>query len=194
MDTRTLNTIILFIQKAERLKSTLRSAHTATGRTESAAEHSWRLCLLVMMLAPFFEGADTEKLLKLAIVHDLAEAVCGDIPAVLQTAPGKADQERRCMAVLCADLPGDMRAGLAALWEEYEAGVTMEAKIVKALDKMETILQHNQGANPADFDYAFNLAYGKEYADAHPLLQRLRQEIDKGTMASIALKKALGAR
>ncbi len=59
-------------------------------------------------------------------------------------------------------LPAEAAARIRTLWEEYEACATPEARWVKALDKAETILQHNQGANPADFDYEFNLTYGAE--------------------------------
>ena len=49
------------------------------------------------------------------------------------------------------------------LWKEYNEAVSKEARLVKALDKAETIMQHNQGCNPAGFDYDFNLEYGQEY-------------------------------
>jgi len=52
---------------------------------------------------------------------------------------------------------------------------------VKALDKLETILQHTQGLNPADFDYEFNLGYGRRYTDATPFLAALREVLDDET-------------
>ena len=67
------------------------------------------------------------------------------------------------------------------LWMEYTDGTTKEARLVKALDKAETILQHSQGQNPADFDYAFNLSYGKEYFDSGSGLMRLRELLDEKT-------------
>ncbi|MDL2227085.1 HD domain-containing protein, partial [Deltaproteobacteria bacterium OttesenSCG-928-M10] len=75
-----------FIQKAESLKSTLRSAHTAAGRRESTAEHTWRLALLAMVLEDDFPDLDWHRILKLCLVHDLGEAIGGDIPAVDQKA------------------------------------------------------------------------------------------------------------
>ncbi|MNF15954.1 hypothetical protein D3C80_2187750 [compost metagenome] len=53
--------------------------------------------------------------------------------------------------------------------------------MVKALDKIETILQHTQGDNPPDFDYAFNLEYGRRYTDAIPFLASLRRALDEET-------------
>lgn len=171
--------ILEFLRKAENLKNTLRSAHTTKGRHESTAEHSWRLSLLVLIIASNFEGINRERLLKLAIVHDLGEAVCGDIPAVLQSdITEKSVLEREGMSTLCADLPFDLQAELLELWDEYEGASTPESCIIKALDKLETIIQHNQGENPASFNYAFNLEYGQEYMDYHPLLRQLRDILD----------------
>ena len=77
MDENTLTGILEFINKAENLKNTLRYAYTTNGKRESAAEHSWRLCLLVLVLGPYFEtdneSLDREKLLRLAVIHDLSQ-------------------------------------------------------------------------------------------------------------------------
>ena len=59
------------------------------------------------------------------------------------------------------------------------------AKLVKALDKAETIIQHNQGQNPDDFDYEFNLSYGKQYFETNPLLKEMKREIDNDTLKHI---------
>jgi putative hydrolase of HD superfamily len=67
------------------------------------------------------------------------------------------------------------------LWDEYEAASTAEARLAKALDKLETIIQHNQGVNPPTFDYDFNLRYGRQYTDTHPLLAAIRAELDAET-------------
>jgi putative hydrolase of HD superfamily len=68
-----------------------------------------------------------------------------------------------------------------SLWDEYEAATSVEARLAKGLDKLETILQHTQGANPPDFDYAFNLAYGRQYTSADPLLAAIRARLDQET-------------
>lgn len=188
-DEDTLRGVLAFLRSAENLKNTLRQSHTSTGRQESAAEHSWRLCLLILACSNLFAGLCLEKLLKLAVVHDLGEAISGDIPAVsLPQAEAKSARERRDMRVLCAPLPENLRKEFLALWEEYEAASTAEAQMVKGLDKLETLAQHNQGLNPPDFDYAFNLAYGRSHTDAHPLLQALRKSIDADTASHIVIK------
>ena len=82
-------------------------------------------------------------------------------------------------------LPKEQEQELFALWREYNDNATAEAKLVKALDKAETILQHNQGANPPDFDYDFNLDYGKQYFSGAPLLLQLRKILDDETARHI---------
>lgn len=173
---------LTFLREAERLKDVLRSAHTRSGRQESTAEHSWRLCLMAMVFGAEFGALDHCRLLKLCVLHDLGEALHGDVPAVLQDQnPNKSEVERADLHTLLQTLPERLSAEFMALWEDYEAGSSAEARIVKGLDKLETILQHNQGANPPDFDYAFNLDYGKKAMGAHPLLGQIRSLLDADT-------------
>ncbi|WP_130483266.1 HD domain-containing protein [Sphaerotilus mobilis] len=187
MNDTDLQGCLAFIREAERLKSVLRSAHTSTGRHESTAEHTWRLCLMAMVFAPHLhaEGEpplDLARVLQLCVIHDLGEAISGDIPAVEQAqVPDKSARERADLLTLMAPLPEDVRERYLALWEDYEHARTPEARVVKALDKLETILQHNQGANPASFDYAFNLVYGAKVTRGHPLIERIRAAVDADT-------------
>ncbi|HYD53696.1 MAG TPA: HD domain-containing protein [Gemmatimonadaceae bacterium] len=184
-----------FLRAAEKLKTVTRSGWTSTGRAESVAEHTWRLCLLALVLRPGLAGIDYGRLLPMLLVHDLGEAIRGDIPAPEQAAAGasKAAEERADLLALLAPLPEAMRAELTALWDEYEANATAESRVAKALDKLETILQHNQGRNPSDFDYRFNLAYGQQYTGAHPLLAEIRALLDEETEAR-ARAQGRGAR
>jgi len=182
MNIETLNGRLEFLREAERLKSVLRSAHTSSGRQESTAEHSWRLSLMAMVFADELIGLDLLKVLKLCLVHDLGEAISGDIPAVSQAAfPHKSQQERADLLHLTRTLDGGLQAEILALWEDYENAASAEAVAVKALDKLETILQHNQGINPPGFDYAFNLNYGTQYTKTTALFNTLRRLIDRDT-------------
>ncbi len=177
-----LNGCLQFLREAERLKSTLRSGHTSSGRPESTAEHTWRLCLMAMVFRTEFETLDFTKVLKLCVIHDLGEALSGDIPAVLQhSTPDKSANERADLLMLMQPLPPAMQAEFLELWEDYEYAASPEARMVKGLDKLETILQHNQGKNPPDFDYAFNLGYGQKHMDSHPLLRQIRNVLDADT-------------
>lgn len=183
MDKSELNGCIAFLQEAERLKNVLRTAHTSEGRRESTAEHSWRLALFAMLLEDELPGLDFARILKMCVIHDLGEAIHGDVPAIHQTpgAPDKSAREREDLQTLAAPLPQRLRAQLLALWDEYDAAASPEARIVKGLDKLETMIQHNQGMNPADFDYAFNLGYGTQHTARHPLLAAMREMVDEVT-------------
>jgi putative hydrolase of HD superfamily len=185
---RDLQGILDFLRASERLKVTLRSGYTTTGAQESVAEHSWRLCLMALVLHGAFPGVDLARLLAICVVHDLGEAVGGDVPAPEQArrlaadpASGKAAQERADLVSLLAPLPPATRDDLLALWDEYEAASTPEARLAKGLDKLETILQHTQGANPPGFDHGFNLGYGRAHTSGHPVLEGLRAMLDAET-------------
>ena len=182
MNIETLHGRLEFLRESERLKSILRSAHTSSGRQESTAEHSWRLSLMAMVFADELKGLDLLKVLKLCLVHDLGEAISGDIPDVSKNDfPHKSEQERADLLHLTRALDRGLQAEILALWEDYENATSAEALAVKALDKLETILQHNQGINPPGFDYAYNLTYGNQYTKNTALFNTLRGLIDQDT-------------
>lgn len=171
-----------FIRAAEQLKNVLRSAYTSTGRQESTPEHTWRLCLLAMVCQDLLPELDFEKVLKICVIHDLGEAIHGDVPAIHQTAAvDKSASERQDLLTLLSPLPAALQQEFVALWDEYDQASSAEAQAVKALDKLETIIQHSQGHNPPDFDYAFNLGYGKSYTSTHALFAQLRALADEHT-------------
>ena len=190
MDATELTGVLDFLRAAERLKSTVRSGYTSTGQQESVAEHTWRLCLMAMVLHPAFPEVDFARLVKICIIHDLGEAIHGDVPAPEQARRaaagalgGKAEQERRDLLELLGPLPVALREEIAALWDEYEAAESPEARIAKGLDKLEPIMQHNQGLNPAGFDYRFNLGYGRQHTADIPLIAQVREILDRETEA-----------
>ncbi|MBY5946626.1 HD domain-containing protein [Photobacterium rosenbergii] len=178
-----------FLRQAEQLKDTLRSAHTTQGRKESTAEHTWRLCLMAMLFEREMPEIDHAKLMQICVIHDLGEAISGDIAAVDQDPSiDKSHQERLDLQTLIAPLNLPMQQHILALWDEYEQAETLEAKVAKGLDKLETLIQHNQGLNPDDFDYEFNLHYGKKYTDQHPLLAAIREIVDQDTASRVGTK------
>ena len=177
-----LDGVLEFLRAAERLKDTRRSAWTGEGERESVAQHTWRVCLMAVVFAGEYPEVDVARLLKICVVHDLGEAIGGDIPAIDQDpAEPKAAEEREDLLELTRPLPPRVRDEITALWDEYEAAETPEARLAKALDKLETILQHTQGRNPPDFDYAFNLGYGRRHTRGDPLIEALRDILDRET-------------
>jgi putative hydrolases of HD superfamily len=174
--------VLTFLRAAERLKTVLRSGWTSAGERESVAEHTWRLCLMAMLLYGRTPGIDFARLLKMCLIHDLGEAIGGDVPAPAQK-PGesKAGREREDLIELIEPLPQHLHSEILQLWDEYDAASSTEARIAKGLDKLETILQHNQGRNPPGFDYAFNLDYGARYTALDPIMVAVRQSLDQET-------------
>jgi putative hydrolase of HD superfamily len=168
---------VAFFRAAERLKDTTRSGRTPDGRLESVADHTWRLCLMALALEDDLPEIDTGRLLRMLVVHDLGEAIGGDIPAPEQTSD-KTENERADMAGLVALLPAAAGTRLMALWDEYAEARTPEARLAKGLDRIETLLHHVQGDNGPDFDHAYNLDYGRDRTEAHPLTRALRDPID----------------
>lgn len=182
MKKKELKGILEFLRNSEQLKNTYRSSHTSTGRIESVAEHTWRLCLMALILEEYFPKVHMSRVIKICIVHDLGEAINGDIPAPSQNdSMDKSENERNDFLKLADSLPKKLKKTLTELWDEYENATSKEAKTAKALDKLETIIQHNQGKNPEDFDYAFNLNYGKEYTTGHPVISAIREILDEET-------------
>lgn len=124
-------------REAMELKEVDRAGWKRIGVThpESVAAHSWGVALLALLRCP--PGLDREKLLAMAILHDLAEVRVGDLtPFDGVTKEEKHRREREAMDVLLADRP-DLRA----LWDEAEAGVSPEARLLKDLDRAEMGVQ-----------------------------------------------------
>jgi putative hydrolases of HD superfamily len=169
-----------FFRAVAPFKEVMRNSWTAGGRRESAAEHSWRLCLMALALEGELGGIDVKRLIALLVVHDLGEAVRGDVPAPMQTGD-KGPGERADFLSLLDGLPAPAAARLEALWDEYDRAESPEARIAKALDKLETCLQHVEGATPPGFDFGFNLTYGRRWDGAHPVVDALRALVDAET-------------
>ena len=190
MDARAL---IDFLRVMERLKDAPRHCWTTGGRRESVAEHSWRVALMAMLMADEFPEADMDKVIRMCLVHDIGEAITGDIPTFLKTDADRVVEGREVDALI-GKLPAPWPETLGALFEEMDAQQTLEAHIYKALDRMEAIQSHNE-SDPATWlplEYELNLTYGVSNAAFHPYLANLRGEMLKDTEAIIADAKARG--
>ncbi|MTH96433.1 HD domain-containing protein [Roseibium sp. RKSG952] len=178
---------LAFLQSSERLKDTIRSGTTRSGRAESTAEHSWRLCLLVLLFEEELHDVDLLKLLKICILHDLGEAECGDTPAPLQDPESnRTAMERNGFQTLCEALPPELARAFLALWDDYAGASSKEAQLAKGLDKLETMLQHLLMPQQDAAFYRFNLTYGRDHTDRFDLTRRLRAFVDSGTRDRLA--------
>ena len=122
------------------LKSLPRAGWSRVGiaAPESVAAHSWGMSLLILLLCP--EELDRERAMGMAVVHDLAEVIVGDITPHDGVSPhDKALLEREAFIRLTEALP--RKQLLRELWEEYEAAQTPTARFVKACDKLDMALQ-----------------------------------------------------
>ena len=88
-----------FLHVAERLKDNTRHSTTSQGRPESVAEHSWRVALMAMLLSGEAEGVDLNKVLRMCVIHDLGEAITGDIPSFWKTEADAAKEDKEVFAL-----------------------------------------------------------------------------------------------
>lgn len=174
------------VKLAENLKNNPRHSWTSTGRRESVAEHSWRLCFMAYFVKDEFPGIDMEKLLKMCVFHDIGEAFTGDIPAFQKTSEDS-QVELNQVELWIKQLPEPYRGELGALFEEMEAQQTEEARVYKALDKMEALISHNEAdiSTWLPLEYDLQLNYGKDNVQFSEYMKQLKGEIDEWSLKKI---------
>jgi putative hydrolase of HD superfamily len=143
---------IEFIAECDRLKEVFRqTVNTRSRRAENDAEHSWALCLCVIVLAEHanFPGLNVLRVLQMVILHDLVEIDAGDTFAY-DTAGMAGQHDREALAAdrIFGLLPADQARTFRALWDEFEARATPEAKFAAAVDRFQPMLLNcrTQGA------------------------------------------------
>ncbi|XP_061985081.1 uncharacterized protein LOC133704301 [Populus nigra] len=133
-----------FLTLCHRLKTTKRKGwinHGIKG-PESIADHMYRMSLMALIVGDL-PGVNRERCIKIAIVHDIAEAIVGDItPSDGVPKQEKSRREQAALNEMCKVLGGGMRAEeIKELWSEYENNASLEANLIKDFDKVEMILQ-----------------------------------------------------
>ena len=182
--------LLEILSVTERLKCNTRHCYTSSGRHESVAEHSWRISLMAMLLTDEFPQADMNKVIRMCLIHDLGEAFTGDIPTFDKT-DADTEIEDRALANWVETLPDAARKEFTQLLSEMDALETLEAKIYKALDKVEAIIQHNESdiSTWLPLEYDLQLTYGVDNMKFFPYFQALRAQIDDWTRRKIAQNK-----
>lgn len=167
---------------AERLKDTTRHCYTSKGRHESVAEHCWMVTLMAYFLRDEFPEADMDKVMRMCLIHDLGEAFTGDIPSFDKTAENERTEEQ-LLREWVDTLPENYREEMTALYSEMDARQTQEAKIYKALDNLEAVIQHNfsELSTWIPREYELNMTYGDDKVEFSDYLRRLREEIRQDT-------------
>lgn len=179
--------LLKILSVAERLKCNTRHCYTSSGRQESVAEHSWRIALMAMLLTPVFPEADMNKVIRMCLIHDLGEAFTGDIPTFDKT-EADTQREEELYSHWVETLPEGTRTEFQTLLAEMNALETVEARIYKALDKLEAVIQHNESdiSTWLPLEYDLQLRYGAENVRFSPYFQSLKAEIDTWTRSKIA--------
>ena len=167
MQPDTLSKQIRFIKEIDKIKYIQRKTKLFNSdRPENDAEHSWHLAMMTMVLA---EHADTPvdvlKVLKMVLIHDIVEIDAGDT-FIYDTLKSHTNTDNELMAAksIFGLLPTEQADELLAIWEEFETGVTNEAKFARAMDRIEPLLQNtsNNGGTWKEFDVDYSQVYEKK--------------------------------
>jgi len=184
MNAERLKQQIRFIIEIDKLKSIIRRTYLINKqRFENSAEHSWHLAILAILLAEYAnEPVDLSRVLKMVLIHDIVEIDAGDTYAYDPAANlDQAEREAEAADRHFHLLPPDQASELRALWDEFEARQTPEAKFAKALDRMMPLLHnyYTQGKawqeNEVTLDQV--LAYNNHMAEGSSQLWAFMQSL-----------------
>lgn len=175
-----------FLGRIEKLKSVPRHCTTADGVVENVAAHSWRTAVMAYLMKDELEGMDTDKIIRMCLLHDIGEAVTGDIPTFEKTEEHE-EVEKQAVDELLKSLPGPLYREIKALFEEMDAQETKEARVYKALDKLEAVIQHNQSdiRTWLPLEYDLQKTYAAKAVKGFPFLELLQEESVKETERKI---------
>jgi len=171
---------------AERLKDATRHCYTKNGRHESVAEHSWMMTLLAFFVRDQFPEADMYKVIRMCLIHDLGEAFTGDIPSFNKTDADE-KKEEELLTDWVKSLPEPYAQEMQELYQEMAERKTLEAKIYKAMDGLEAVIQHNISdlSTWIPKEYDLNMTYADDKVAFSEYLKALREEIREDTKKKI---------
>jgi len=167
MDTEDLLGQIAFIKEIDKLKYIQRKTKLFNSeRNENDAEHSWHLALMAIVLADHSDAPiDVLKVVKMVLIHDIVEIDAGDVFIYdMIKSHSNTDEERMAANRIFGLLPKNQAEELIAIWEEFEAGETNEAKFAKSMDRLEPLLQNtsNNGGTWKEFGVNYDKVYEKK--------------------------------
>ncbi len=184
----TAKEILSILETASKLKTTMRHCYTAPDRTESVADHSWRVALMAMLLREekAFYGIDMDRVIRMALIHDLGEVFTGDIPTFQKTGSDAAAEDMLYLDWV-QKFPEPQRSEWLELLREMLELKSPEAKVYKALDKMEALISHNESdlSTWLPLEYDLQYSYGQKEAECNGMLHEIRSQIDEWTTAKI---------
>jgi len=144
---------LAFTNELEKLKATHRNNRTLDAyRFENSAEHSWQGALMALVFREYIpEEVNLEKVMSMLLIHDLGEIYAGD--TFVFDDVGKSDSydgELKSLKISLDKLPSDQQDFFLGLWQEFETGISMEAKYARVLDALVPLLNHLEVAQPHD--------------------------------------------
>ena len=174
--------LIEFLDVAENLKCIPRHCVNLDGNRETVADHSWRLALMALLCEEEYPDLDMNRVIRMCLIHDLGEALTGDIPSFFKTEDHEA-KERQAWEQIFGLLSEKSAEEFRSLFLEMEERKTEEAKLFKALDNMEAVLSHNESplSSWIPLEYEENLVYGNESAAFSAYTRLLREELRRDT-------------
>lgn len=183
------STFLEILTVAEKLKCNTRHSWTSNGRHESVAEHSWRIALMALLMRDEFPEIDMDKVIRMCLIHDLGEAFTGDIPT-FEKKEEDSEKEDEIFSQWISTFPNPYDEEFTELLKEMNERKTNEAKLYKALDNLEAVIQHNEAdiSTWIELEYDLQFTYGADKVEFSPYLKELKKEIDKRTTEKIAQK------
>ena len=132
-----------FFYQIANLKTTQRSGWQSKlnlSNSESVAEHTYMMSVMAMILSDI-KNLNTEKIIKMSLLHDWAESKIGDFMPDEVTNEEKSMLEDKAMADILSILPNKIQNDYQNIWNDYSSNISLESKFVHQLDKLEMILQ-----------------------------------------------------
>lgn len=171
-------TFLNFMGIAEKLKCNTRHSWTSSGRHESVAEHSWRLALMAYLMRDEFPEVNIDRVIQMCLFHDMGEAVTGDIPAFDKTEQDETVESNAVQQIL-KELPDSYRQEVSELFAEMDGQRTDEARLYRALDKLEALIQHNEAdiSSWLPLEYELQMTYGDRECEFSGYIKALRDMV-----------------
>lgn len=175
-----------FLGELEKLKSVPRHSITSGNTVDYVAGHSWRVAMMALLLKNEAPEVDMDKVIKMCLIHDIGEAVTGDIPSFEKTGQDE-EIEKKAVEGLLKKLPDSIYKEFSDLIEEMEALQTKEARFYKALDRMEAVIQHNESdiSTWIPLEYELQKTYGNEVIKGQKILEEIREQMLADTIEKI---------
>ena len=184
------DTLLPILGVAEKLKCNTRHSWTSSGRHESVAEHVYRLLVFAWLVRDEFPGLDMNRVMELALFHDMGEAVTGDIPAFEKTGEDEKTEEE-AQEEIARLLPRPRQEEMRDIFREVREKKTPEARLVNAMDKLEALIQHNEAdlSTWLPLEYELQLTYGEKETRDIPWMAALRERVNQDSVKKMRTEK-----